>query len=248
MNKCRTMEAKLIGRKNFSNKRFRIDIDLYEEGMARVKIINKKLIHRPFICRNYLCFDECRTESMYDLTDLLPSLNSCKVSRRWFRRIMQHCTNGYTTNDGRFDFKKVREDENKRFHQTEVMMKLNAGHLKVLKEFLPDVFKYGFRTIYTYSLSLQTDPLRPNFDRMSENGRRIFMRKYSKRPPIYKIENDVLLKMLEHLDFAFYNKLVQERTLDDCKIEMWYHWRSNEYPNLWITVSDKTYSYFVIPR
>ena len=74
------------------------------------------------------------------------------------------------------------------------------------------------------------------------------MRKYSKKPPVYKIENDVLMKMLEHLDIASYNKLVQERTLDDCKIEIWYHWRSNEYPNLWITVYDKTYSYYVIPR
>ena len=63
MNRCRAMEAKLIGRKYFSNKRFRIDVDLYEAGMAKVRINNKKLRHRPFICMNYLCFDECRTES-----------------------------------------------------------------------------------------------------------------------------------------------------------------------------------------
>jgi hypothetical protein len=56
----------------------------------------------------------------------------------------------------------------------------------------------------------------------------------------------VLLNMLLELSESFYNQIVQERTMDDCKIEMTYTWYHGEKSELTISVSDATFDHYDI--
>ena len=77
------IEAKSIGSKCFSNRKYRIRVDLFEHQMAIAEIDYKgglKTSGSPFIY-----FDECRRESVYDLSECMDYLKHDKVARRWFR-------------------------------------------------------------------------------------------------------------------------------------------------------------------
>ena len=52
--------------------------------------------------------------------------------------------------------------------------------------------------------------------------------------------------MLPELSENFYNRIVQERTMDDCEIGMTYTWYHGEKPELTISVNDATFDHYDI--
>ena len=64
---------------------------LFEQGMARVGMRYKKRKNWGKLWCNFLTFDECRRESVYDTWDCLHYLQMDKTARRWFRKVLHPC-------------------------------------------------------------------------------------------------------------------------------------------------------------
>ena len=92
------IEAKLICSEYFSNRKYGIRVSLYEHDMARADIHCKgaKLLRGTF----YICFDECKRESVYDLKECLEYLQQSKTARLWFLRVMKPCYQRYLNTTG----------------------------------------------------------------------------------------------------------------------------------------------------
>lgn len=83
-------------------------------------------------------------------------------------------------------------------------------------------------------------------DRMKvvKGARRNFERRIMEHRFFYP--KAVLLNMLPELLENFYNRIVQERTMDDCEIGMTYTWYHGEKPELTISVNDATFDHYDI--
>ena len=83
-------------------------------------------------------------------------------------------------------------------------------------------------------------------DRMKvvKGARRNFERRIMEHRFFYP--KAVLLNMLPELSENFYNRIVQKRTMDDCKIGMIYTCFHCEKPKLTISVSDATFDHYDI--
>lgn len=92
------VEAKFIRSEYFSNRKYSIRVDLYEHDMARADIRYKGAMYLKG--SSYICFDECKRESVYDLYDCLSFLQQSKTARRWFLRIMKPCYQRYLNESG----------------------------------------------------------------------------------------------------------------------------------------------------
>lgn len=83
--------ARYLGVKVFSNKYYSIHVMLFDQGMARVGMRYKKRKNQRQLWCNFLTFDECRRESVYDTWDCLHYLQMDKTARRWFRKVLHPC-------------------------------------------------------------------------------------------------------------------------------------------------------------
>lgn len=104
------IDALSIGSKCFSNRKYRIRVDLFEHQMAIAEIEYKggiKTSGSPFIY-----FDECKRESVYDLSECLEYLKHDKIARRWFSSVMKPCYEKYILPCGRISPDLALEHEN----------------------------------------------------------------------------------------------------------------------------------------
>ena len=109
--------AKYLGVKVFSNKRYSIHVMLFDHGMARVGMRYKKRKNQRQVWCNFLNFDECRRESVYDTWDCLYFLQMDKVARRWFRKVLHPCFEKYLLQDGFISSEIAEEDDIKERQQ-----------------------------------------------------------------------------------------------------------------------------------
>ena len=112
--------AKYLGVKVFSNKRYSIHVMLFEQGMARVGMRYKKRKNWGKLWCNFLTFDECRRESVYDTWDCLHYLQMDKTARRWFRKVLHPCFEKYLLPNGVISAEIAEEVETKERQQQEV--------------------------------------------------------------------------------------------------------------------------------
>ena len=92
--------AKYLGVKVFSNKYYSIHVMLFDHGMARVGMRYKKRKNWSQLWCNFLNFDECRRESVYDTWDCLHYLQMDKTARRWFRKVLHPCLEKFLMPNG----------------------------------------------------------------------------------------------------------------------------------------------------
>lgn len=110
--------TKFIGTRYFSNKKYGIRVALYDHGMARARIFYKKNAINPWHCGpnqmadNYLCFDECKYESVWDYFECQNYLRDSKIARRWFRKTLQPCLEPFLLPDGDISIELAREYDN----------------------------------------------------------------------------------------------------------------------------------------
>ena len=117
-----TMEKKIqyaeyLGVKVFSNKYYSIHVMLFDQGMARVGMRYKKRKNRRQFWCNFLNFDECRRESVYDTWDCLYFLQMDKTARRWFRKVLRPCFEKYLLPNGIISSEIAEDVENKERQQ-----------------------------------------------------------------------------------------------------------------------------------
>ena len=112
--------AKYLGVKVFSNKYYSIHVMQFEQGMARVGMRYKKRKNRGKLWCNFLNFDECRRESVYDTWDCLHFLQMDKTARRWFRKVLHPCFEKYLLPNGIISSEIAEEVEAKERQQQEV--------------------------------------------------------------------------------------------------------------------------------
>ena len=112
--------AKYLGVKVFSNKYYSIHVMLFDHGMARVGMRYKKRKNRGKLWCNFLTFDECRRESVYDTWDCLYFLQMDKVARRWFRKVLHPCFEKFLMPNGIISSEIAEEVEAKERQQQEV--------------------------------------------------------------------------------------------------------------------------------
>ena len=112
--------AKYLGVKVFSNKWYSIHVMLFEQGMARVGMRYKKRKNWGKLWCNFLNFDECRRESVYDTWDCLHYLQMDKTARRWFRKVLHPCFEKFLLPNGIISSEIAEEVEAKERQQQEV--------------------------------------------------------------------------------------------------------------------------------
>ena len=112
--------AKYLGVRVFSNKWYSIHVMLFDHGMARARIRYKKRKNQMQLWRrgcNFLCFDECRRESVYDTWECLHFLQMDKTARRWFRKVLHPCFENYLLPNGIISSEMAEEFESKEREQ-----------------------------------------------------------------------------------------------------------------------------------
>ena len=112
--------AKYLGVKVFSNKKYSIHVMLFDHSMARVGMRYKKRKNRRQLWCNFLNFDECRRESVYDTWDCLHYLQMDKTARRWFRKVLHQCFEKFLMPNGVISSEIAEEVETKERQQQEV--------------------------------------------------------------------------------------------------------------------------------
>ena len=111
--------AEYLGAKKFSNKRYSIHVKLFRHGMARAKIRYKKRKNLKQVWKgcDFLVFDECRREWVFDTWDCLQFLQMDKSARKWFRKVLHPCIGKYLLPNGSISAKLAEEDENEERQQ-----------------------------------------------------------------------------------------------------------------------------------
>jgi hypothetical protein len=245
--------AKLIGKKRFSNKAYTINVRLYEYNMARVEVDSKKRFRGKSNWHGgYIPFDDCITESSYDYVETLERMQVDKGARRWLRKVMRHCVEGLTKPNGNMDWKKVHEKENSLHHYSSIDLKLGVAQLQIIKRYIPELFIAGnyrmdyMKYAHIKKIGAEEDgSLFPFAKIKREAARKHHERRWA--GTCFYAPKAELLKLIKELSENFYQQITQERTLNDCSIKMTYSWHHGEKPELGISVSDNTYTYYAMP-
>ena len=245
------IKAQLIEKKRFSNKAYTINVELYEHNMAIVDVDSKKHFRGKSRWHGgYILLDACLPEGVYEYVETLERMKVDKGARRWLRRVLCHCLEGLTKPNGRIDWKKVHETHDALWHTSRIELTMNVRQLQVMKRHLPDFFFAGnYRIDYLFAHNCRVIDTIEEKNRFvckakSAGARRNFERRIMEHRFFYP--KAVLLNMLPELSESFYNQIVQERTMDDCKIGMTYTWFHGEKPELTISVNDATFDYYDI--
>ena len=249
--------AKYLRTEKFSNRNFKIEIRLYEHGLARGDMEYKKRGMKAkmskccewFISYNY-CVGLCAGEYM----QFLGCFNGDKVARRWVRRVMKHCVGDILRPNGSMDFDKAWAEEDRRFHTSRKYYILDAKQLQIVKRHIPDFFYPGtYRTEVSeyspYELRLSSDkhymnePTKllshPIGYRKFLQGRAGGYRRY------FSLQQ--FKAFLQEFDAEFYSQVCRERTMDDCDMQLEYRFYTGERPVMHISVQDNQYILPVLP-
>lgn len=238
----KNQKAQYLGTKKFSNRDYSIRIDFYDHAMAYADLRDKRKWRRKRrkSWRSLLFFDACTSESMYDYFDCLNYLGNNKVAQRWFARELRHCTDGLLYPDGRQDYEKVYARMYRNFHEStnrfnycfkDNRQPLPAGQLKILLDMLPDAaFDEKIDTTYVGEGE-------HTIVRMSSR----WATKTIGKPKGFKLE--LIRKVLPE----FYETIKQERTLDNCTINIEITWMSPTDCDLFVRVQDNDYVVYEIP-
>ncbi len=250
------IKVNLIEKKRFSNKRFSIDVELYEHQMARVFINCKKLFRGKKCYRPAFSFDDCLTMSVHDYLETLKGLHMDKVARRWLRKVMMHCMEGLLNPDRSINWDKVDEKDKVINHKSQITLKLGVKHLQTIKRYIPELFTVGnYRMDYMqsnvkYIRSIKDNFLSFSFPQYVKSAtwkircqRRLREAGYTE----FFVSASFFLRMIKELSESFYQQIEKERTLDDCDIEMEYVWFHGEKPELEICIEDRTYTAYSMP-
>lgn len=238
-------DALCFATKKFSNKKYTIKIDFYEHDMAVVGIQCKK---RGYIKTGrwcaYVSFDQCKSESMYDYFECLDCLDKNKTARRWFIREMRHCTRNFLFPNGRVDRERTKTIEREIHHCSCLEIpRISPALLKQLISLCRGELYGSLRGVTR--ISCENGEIKYN-PKALQNP--IFVRKVVNRIREKRIVRpvQVILNWIKDVLPGFYQKIEQERTIDNCKIIIWYRWRENEYPSMEICVNDCAYTIYTM--
>lgn len=248
--------VKLIEKKRFSNKRFSIDVELYEHQMARVFVNCKKFFRGKKCYRPAFSFDDCLRESVHDYLATLKGLHMDKVARQWLRKVMMHCMEGLLNPDRSINWDKVDEKDKVINHKSQTTLKLGVKHLQTIKRHIPMLFTAGnYRMDYMQSNVKYIRTMKDNllsFPFPQQIKSFVWKIRYQRRMhevgyTRFFIPASILLHLIKELSESFYQQIEKERTLDDCDIEMEYVWFHGEKPELEIRIEDRTYTAYRMP-
>lgn len=251
------MEVKLLRTEKFSNKNFFIEIELYEHGLAKGRCEVKRKGTRGkrywwaspwfyFPSYHWITFAEWREFYINFVND--------KTARRWVHRVMRHSFDGFLKPDGCIDHTKCAIEEDKREHRSRKYYKMNKEQLLTIKKLLPGFFNSGtFRTgIYPYTREVLEASSREESEWISPRtlnhpiGYRKFLQGRVGRNKKF-IDAEQFKEFIKEFDLAFYKQVCEERTMNDCNIELEYKFPSGGIPELRIFVQDNEYLDYRLP-
>lgn len=246
--------AKLIETKRFSNKNFRIEIELYEHGLAKGRMeckrrgVEEKMgyYNSPF-----LYFTGYHWITIMEWNEFYASFAGDKIARRWVRRVMHHCLDGFLRLDGTIDSIKVAIEDDRRNAKSREYYKMNTRQLREMKRLLPGFFAAGtFRTgMYKYTKQVLNASSKVGCDVVSPKtlghpvGYRKFLQGRADTRKMY-VPLEQFKGFLREFDSQFYAQVCRERTMDDCHMWLEYRFPQGEIPEMRIFVQDNEYDEF----
>ena len=249
--------AKLIETKRFSNKNFRIEIELYEHGLAKGRMECKRRgVERKISAGSFgsLYFLSYGWVSIWEYMEFLGCFAGDKIARRWVRRVMRHCLDGFLRPDGRIDSTKVAIEDDRRNARSREYCRMNARQLREMKRLLPGFFAAGtFRTgMYKYTKQVLNASSKVGCDVASPKtlghpvGYRKFLQGRADMRKMY-VPLERFKEFLHEFDPQFYAQVCRERTMDDCHMWLEYRFPQGEIPEMRIFVQDNEYDEFEFP-
>lgn len=250
--------AKYIRTEKFSNRNFFIEIRLYEQGLARGHCVCKRRgVEQKMERYNspFLYFPSYSWVSIMEYNEFYGCFAGDKMARRWVRRVMRHCLDGFLKPDGRIDHTKFAIENDRRQARSREYYRLNSEQLRLMKQYLPDFLYPG--TFRIGSLPYTTGLLEASSKERYKNplslisnhpvARRRLLQGCLRGVKHY-IPIERLKEFLSALDPAFYKQVCEERTMDDCNIELKYNFPNGEIPEMWIFVCDNNYIDYDFPK
>lgn len=251
------VDAKYIRTEKFSNKNFFIEIELYEHGLAKGRCEEKRWGTRKkkvWWRSPLLFFPSYHWISIPEWREFYINFENDKIARRWVRRVMRHSFDSFLKPDGSIDHTKFAIEDDKRNHRSREYYKMNKEQLLLMKRLLPGFFGAGtFRTgMYPTTQwvveasskeeyknippQILNDPIRY---RKFLNASLRYIKEY--------IDVERFKEFIKEFDPAFYKQVCEERTMDNCNIELEYKFPPGEIPEMRIYVQDNEYIDYLIP-
>ena len=253
------VEAKYIRTEKFSNKNFFIEIELYEHGLAKGRCEEKRRGtrgKRKWWRSPFLYFPSYHWVTIMEWNEFYSNFENDKIARRWVRRIMRHCFDGFLTPGGDVDHTKFAIEDDRREHRSREYYKMNKEQLVLMKKLLPGFFNPGtFRTgVYENSLYVLEASSLGKYKTISPHilNHPIAYRKYLygrtrfDKKKYFDVER--LKAFIKEFDPAFYRQVCEERTMENCNIELEYKFPPGESPEMRIFVQDNEYVDYTLPN
>ena len=169
------------------------------------------------------------------------------------RRVMQHSFKGLLRPNGEIDHDRFEMEYDRSLSRSREYYRLNAEQLLTMKRCLPGFFYPGtFRTecdrCYSEVLRISS---KEKYKKLRLPTHPVGYRKYlngSLRVPFkryFPIEG--LKAFLQMFDPIFFKQICEERTIDDCNIEVEYKFLQGEKPEMRIFVQDNNYIDYCLP-
>lgn len=250
--------AKHIRTEKFSNRNFYIEIELYEQGLARGRCeckrrgVEKKMLRYN---SSLLYFPGYHWMSIVEWNEFYSCFAGDKMARRWVRRVMRHSFDGFLNRDGTIDRAKFAIEDDRRKHRSREYYRMNSEQLCLMRRILPDFFYPG--TYRTSNLPYTDEVLEAS----SKENYKSLPTKVLNHPVAYRkflqrrmrhlkkyIPVERLKEFLREFDPLFYKQVCHERTMDDCNIELEYRFPSGAIPEMRIFVCDNEYDEYKLPN
>lgn len=251
------IDAKYIRTEKFSNKNFFIEIEFYEHGLAKGRCEVKRRGTRGKIhwwASPWLYFPSYHWITIAEWREFYINFVNDKIARRWVRRVMRHCFDGFLKPDGRIDLTKIAIEGDKRDHRSREYYKMNKEQLLMMKRLLPGFFSSGtFRTgIYPYTREVleasskkECESIPPQILNHPIAYRKFLRGRVGQNKKFIDVEQ--FKEFIKVFDPAFYKQVCEERTMNDCNIELEYKFPSGEIPEMRIFVQDNEYIDYRLP-
>lgn len=251
--------AKHIRTEKFSNKNFFIEIKLYEHGLARGHCVCKRCGMESKMWKSdgspLLYFPDYHWMTIVEWNEFYKCFASDKTARRWVRRVMSHCFDGFLKPDGNIDHTKFAIEDDRRNGRSREYYRMNVKQLLLMKKLLPNFFYPGtFRTdnlpytnvVVEVSSKEKYKSMPPNI----LNNPVVYRKFLQARLRLHKryIPVEQLKEFVKVFDPIFFKQICEERTMNDCNIEVEYKFLQGEKPEMRIFVQDNNYIEFSLPN
>lgn len=253
------VKAKYIRTEKFSNRNFYIEIELYEHNLAKGHCVCKRRgveYKMERFSSPILYFPSYSWIAIMEYKEFYGCFAGDKTARRWVRRVMQHCLKGFLHPNGEIDHTQFAIENDRRKKRSREYYRMNASQLLTMKRLLPEFFYPGmFRTDnvpYTNGvieasskekyISVPAEVLNhPVRYRKFVQGRmHCWDKKY--------IPVERLREFIKEFDPAFCKQMCEERTMNDCNIEVEYRFPNGAIPEMRIFVQDEHFDEPVLPN